>query len=171
MKLQETFRDKDLQITVKLEVIELILESLSYLGEDWHTDGLLSEHMVGTAVYFFDMENVSGSRLLFRQEIEINPGVYQFEEWDVPYLEELFGVKDEKPALQELGSVLVGQGLLIVFPNTLHHRMEPFELISKSRAEHHRFLTPWLVDPYYCICSTRNVPPQRHAGGHKKHNH
>ncbi|KAE8359589.1 hypothetical protein BDV27DRAFT_168430 [Aspergillus caelatus] len=136
VKLQETFRDKGLQIIV----------NPSYPGEDWHTDGLLNEHIVGTAVYFFDMENVTGSRLLFRQEIEMNPGVYQFEGWDVPYLEELFGIKDENPALQELGSVFC-----------------PFELISKSRAGHLRFLTLWLVDPYYRICSTRNLPPQRHG--------
>ncbi|KAE8133533.1 hypothetical protein BDV38DRAFT_296043 [Aspergillus pseudotamarii] len=162
VKLQETFRDKGLQVIVKLEGIELTPESTSYPGEDWHTDGLLNEHIVGTAVYFFDMENVTGSRLSFRQEIEMNPGVYQFEGWDVPYLEKLFGVKDETPAFQELGSVSIGQGRLIVFPNALHHRMEPFELISKCRAGHLRFLTLWLVDPYYRICSTRNVPPQRH---------
>ena len=162
VKLQETFRDKGLQIIVKLEGIELTPESPSYPGEDWHTDGLRNEHIVGVAVYFFDMENVTGSRLLFRQEIDMDSDVYQFEGWDVPYLEELFGVKDDKPALQELGSVSIGQGRLIVFPNALHHRMEPFELISKSRAGHLRFLTLWLVDPYYRICSTRNVPPQRH---------
>ncbi|PIG89703.1 hypothetical protein AARAC_003406 [Aspergillus arachidicola] len=150
VKLQETFRDKGLQIIVKMEGIELTPESPSYPGEDWHTDGLLNEHIVGTAV------------LSFRQEIEMNPGVYQFEGWDVPYLEKLFGVKDETPAFQELGSVSIGQGRLIVFPNALHHRMEPFELISKCRAGHLRFLTLWLVDPYYRICSTRNVPPQRH---------
>ncbi|OGM43098.1 hypothetical protein ABOM_008234 [Aspergillus bombycis] len=162
VKLQETFRDKGLQIIVKMGGIELTPESPSYPGEDWHTDGLRNEHIVGVAVYFFDMENVTGSRLLFRQEIDMDSDVYQFEGWDVPYLEELFGVKDDKPALQELGSVTIGQGRLIVFPNALHHRMEPFELISKSEPGHLRFLTLWLVDPYYRICSTRNVPPQRH---------
>ncbi|KAJ1705717.1 hypothetical protein G4B11_008503 [Aspergillus flavus] len=162
VKLQENFRDEGLQIIVKLEGIELTPESPSYPGEDWHTDGLRNEHIVGVAVYFFDMENVTGSRLSFRQEIDMDSDLYQFEGWDVPYLEELFGVENHKPALQELGSVSIGQGRLIVFPNALHHRMEPFELISKSRAGHLRFLTLWLVDPYYRICSTRNVPPQRH---------
>ncbi|KAE8376071.1 hypothetical protein BDV26DRAFT_282977 [Aspergillus bertholletiae] len=156
VKLQETFRDKGLQIIVQLAGVELTPESPSYPGEDWHTDGLRNEHIVGTAIYFFDMENRS---------ISLSSRDYNFDNinrWDEPYLEELFGIKDETPSVQKLGSVSAGQGRLIVFPNLLHRRMEPFELISKSRAGHLRFLTLWLVDPYYRICSTRNVPPQRH---------
>ncbi|KAE8144643.1 hypothetical protein BDV25DRAFT_171273 [Aspergillus avenaceus] len=162
VRLQETFRDKGLQIIVKLEGVELTPESPSFPGEDWHTDGLCNEHIVGAAVYFFDMKNITGSRILFRQEIDMDSDIYQFEGWDVPYLEQLFGVENGKPSVQELGSVSINQGRLVVFPNVLHHRMEPFELISKSRPGHLRFLTMWLVDPYYRICSTRNVPPQRH---------
>lgn len=55
------------------------------------------------------------------------------------------------------------QGRLLTFPNTLQHRVEPFELADKSRPGHRRFLALWLVDPHYRICSTRNVPPQQEA--------
>lgn len=55
------------------------------------------------------------------------------------------------------------QGRLLAFPNTLQHKVEPFELVDKTRPGHRRFLVLWLVDPHYRICSTRNVPPQQES--------
>jgi len=40
--------------------------------------------------------------------------------------------------------------------------VSPFELADKTQPGHRRFLVLWLVDPHYRVCSTRNVPPQRH---------
>lgn len=42
--------------------------------------------------------------------------------------------------------------------------MEPFALDDFSRGKGHKiFLTLYLVDPHYRVCSTRNVPPQQHS--------
>jgi hypothetical protein len=163
VKLQDEFRDKGLQIIVKLGGIELTPDNPSFLGEDWHADGLLNEHIVGIAMYCFDLENVTNARISFAQQISMRGEFFSFadNEWDIPYLEELFGVRDEGPAFQELGSVSIRQGRLITFPNCLRHRLESFELVDKARPGRCRFLTLLLVDPYYRICSTRNVPPQR----------
>ncbi|EAW07316.1 uncharacterized protein ACLA_020230 [Aspergillus clavatus NRRL 1] len=84
-----------------------------------------------------------------------------WDEWDIPYLQELFGVKDNGPPQQELGSVSLQQGRLLAFPHCLYHLLEPFELVDKAHSRHYRFLTLLRVDPYYRICSTRNMPPQR----------
>lgn len=54
-------------------------------------------------------------------------------------------------------------GRLLTFPNTLQHKVEPFELVDKTHSGHRRFLALWLVDPHYRICSTRNVPAQQPA--------
>lgn len=62
---------------------------------------------------------------------------------------------------QEIGSVELRTGRLITFPNTIESRIE-VELLPDSNAGHLRFITIWLVDPNYRICSTRNVPPQQH---------
>jgi hypothetical protein len=40
--------------------------------------------------------------------------------------------------------------------------MEPIQLIDPALSGHCKFISLHLVDPYYRICSTRNVPPQRH---------
>ena len=79
---------------------------------------------------------------------------------------EIFGVRNgslnsSQDAIQELGSVTTPLGRLLAFPNTLQHKVEPFELVDKARSGHRRFLAIWLVDPHYRICSTRNVPPQQ----------
>jgi hypothetical protein len=163
VKLQDEFREKGLQIIVKLGGIELTPDNPSFLGEDWHADGLLNEHIAGIAMYCFDLENVINARISFAQPISMSDEVFSFadNEWDVPYLEELFGVRDEGPAFQELGAVSIRQGGLITFPNCLRHRLESFELVDKARPGRCHFLTLLLVDPSYRICSTRNVPPQR----------
>lgn len=82
-------------------------------------------------------------------------------------LAEIFGIasryiRDERP-FQNIGSVTTPQGRLLAFPNTLQHKVEPFELVDKTRPGHRRFLVLWLVDPHYRICSTRNVPPQQES--------
>ncbi|EPE02455.1 hypothetical protein F503_06748 [Ophiostoma piceae UAMH 11346] len=53
-----------------------------------------------------------------------------------------------------------GQGRLVTFPNVVQHRIEPFQLRDNTRPGRLRWLTLYLVDPNYRICSTRNVPPQ-----------
>jgi hypothetical protein len=163
VKLQDEFGEKGLQIIVKLGGIELTPDNPSFLGEEWHADGLLNEHIAGVAMYCFDLENLTDARISFFQSISMTGIEFAFDWdlWDIPHLEELFGVQDGGPAFQELGSVSIRQGSLITFPNCLRHRLESFELIDKTRSGHCRFLTLWLVDPYYRICSTRNVPPQR----------
>jgi hypothetical protein len=163
VKLQDEFHEKGLQIIVQLGGIELTPDKPSFLGEGWHADGLLNEHIAGVAMYCFDLENVTNTRISFAQQISMPGAKFSFDwgEWDVPYLEELFGVQNGGPAFQELGSVSIRQGGLITFPNCLRHRLESFELVDKARPGRCRFLTLWLVDPYYRICSTRNVPPQR----------
>ncbi|KAH1286340.1 hypothetical protein KXW65_009012 [Aspergillus fumigatus] len=163
VKLQDEFREKGLQIIVKLGGIELAPDNPSFLGEDWHVDGLANEHIAGVALYCFDLGNVANPRISFAHEISMDADDFSFSyfNWDIPYLERLFGVQNEKPSFQELGSVSIRQGGLIAFPNCIYHRLESFELVDKARPGRCRFLTLWLVDPYYRIRSTRNVPPQR----------
>ncbi|CAK7266918.1 hypothetical protein SEPCBS57363_002329 [Sporothrix epigloea] len=63
---------------------------------------------------------------------------------------------------QHIGSVAAPQGRLVAFPNVLEHRIDPFRLVDKTRPGRYRWLTLYLVDPHYRVCSTRNVPPQQH---------
>lgn len=71
---------------------------------------------------------------------------------------DFFGVR----AFQDIGAVATPQGRLVTFPNVMEHRDESFELAEPNIPGHYRSIKLYLVDPYYRVCSTRNVPPQQH---------
>jgi hypothetical protein len=123
---------------------------------------MLNEHIAATAIYYYDVENTTPSRIRFRTEAELDNMLFEYEQHHEP-LAETFGVDSlrDELAVQELGSISTPQGRLLVFPNTLQHCVEPFRLKDTTKNGHRRFLVLWLVDPHYRVVSTRNVPPQR----------
>ncbi|MBE3046719.1 DUF4246 family protein, partial [Candidatus Bathyarchaeota archaeon] len=64
--LREVFKNDRLQVIVKMTSIELTPEKPRFPGGYWHVDGLMNEHIVATAVYYPDSENITASRLAFR---------------------------------------------------------------------------------------------------------
>jgi hypothetical protein len=67
--LQDEFREKGLQVVVKLHSVELDPAMPSFPGEDWHTEGNANEHIVANAIYAFDFENISEPQISFRQRL------------------------------------------------------------------------------------------------------
>ncbi|KAF4219015.1 hypothetical protein CNMCM6457_003314 [Aspergillus fumigatiaffinis] len=67
--LQDEFREKGLQVVVKVHSIELEPDMPSFSGEDWHTEGNANEHIVANAIYAFDSDNVSEPQISFRQRL------------------------------------------------------------------------------------------------------
>jgi hypothetical protein len=169
--LQESFRQTGLQVIVKIDRIELNSSESRFPGSDWHVEGLHNEHIVANSMYILDEENTSEPRINFRQETrldldEFDHNKYDLEAFlkvfDVHYKEQILEGSHAPPSLQRLGSVGLPVGRLLAWPNVLHHRITPFELVDKTKSGHRSFLTLSLVDPSYRICSTRNVPPQDH---------
>lgn len=162
-KLEEDFRKDGLQVIVKLSSIELTPEKPRYEGGNWHLEGMMNEHIVATAIYYYDVENVTPSHVRFRHEAYLDEMDLRYEQDDHEPLSTIFGTNSmrNEPAVQEIGSIATPDGRLLVFPNTLQHRVDPFQLLDETRAGHRRFLVLWLVDPHYRILSTANVPPQR----------
>lgn len=172
--LQDSFRKKGLQVVVKISSIELTPEDSAYGGTDWHLDGMLNDHIVASALHVFDVKNVTEARLSFRQQTRMEQEEFHYSRYEMERLMEVFAIPgdaedmdglvvfDSPPSLQDLGSVIAPQGRLLVWPNVLHHRMEPIQLLDPTVSGHCKFISLHLVDPHYRICSTRNVPPQRH---------
>lgn len=69
--LQKDFHDSGLQVIFKLANIHLTPEEPDYDGGSWHIEGALNEHICATALYYYDEENITESRLGFRQSLEI----------------------------------------------------------------------------------------------------
>lgn len=161
----------DIQVIIKVSSIDLSPDNPSYAGDTaYQVSGLLNEHIVASAVCYYDVDNIESPCLSFQQEAHIEDGEFNIKEawaiereWDIPPYNY---VRNESPpdALQELGSIPIPcSGRFIAWSNTLRYKLGSFGLKNPSRAGHLRYITLWLVDPHYRICSTRNVPPQQHT--------
>ena len=76
-------------------------------------------------------------------------------------VEELYGVQQDGPKVQEIGRILTREGRLLAFPNVFQHRVAPFKLEDPSRSGHRKILALFLIDPHCRVISTANVPPQQ----------
>ncbi|KAL5365569.1 hypothetical protein BJX96DRAFT_181784 [Aspergillus floccosus] len=183
--LQDEFREKGLQVVVRIHSIELDPETPSFPGADWHIEGNANERIVANTIYAFDLENMSEPQISFRQRCTHDTATWVYDRigaldsdddedlsdeihmknnlWDIKYIGRLFGMEDMQgsPGWQQLGEVKMPPGRLISFPNAFQRRMGPVQLQDNSKPGHCRFLTLSLVDPTYRLCSTRNVLPQQ----------
>ncbi|WOO83200.1 uncharacterized protein LOC62_05G006723 [Vanrija pseudolonga] len=160
-----------LQVIVKLANIHLTPENPSYPGGTWHSEGQMNERIAATALYYYDCENVTTSRLAFRavcdrEEMCAN---YQYDQGEFEGFKQHYDVNPddfvEKDQLNgkliELGDVVTREGRLLVFPNVYQHRVGSFELADKTKPGHRKIVALFLVDPATPVVSTANVPPQQ----------
>ncbi|KAF2446778.1 hypothetical protein P171DRAFT_429725 [Karstenula rhodostoma CBS 690.94] len=163
--IEDEFRAHGLQVIVKLSSIELTPEKPDYAGGSWHLECMLNEGIVATSIFYYDVDNVTDSRIRFSQEACLDETALVYEQSDHDPLSITFGTEAmyEEPAVQELGSLAARQGRIVAFPNTMRHKVEPFSLADKTRPGHRRFLVLWLVDPHFRIMSTADVAPQQVA--------
>ncbi|WP_084477695.1 DUF4246 domain-containing protein [Nocardia jejuensis] len=150
-------RGRPLQVIVKLATIHLTPAKPEYAGGAWHVEGMMNERIVSTGIYYWDSENIGESRLSFRAAID-DP---EYEQSDHAGVRDIYGLDDEDPLNQELGSVQTRAGRCVAFPNILQHRVAPFGLIDRDRPGHRKILAFFLVDPSVRIISTSDIPPQQ----------
>lgn len=163
INLRKAFAQTGLQVIVKLASIELSPDKPTYEGGNWHLEGMCNERIVATSIYYYDVFNISESRIRFRQKAELDCAELDYPQDDHAPLCQLFGTADltDEPAIQEIGSIATPQGRLLSFPNTFQHKVEPFHLVDPTQPGHRRFIVLWLVDPNCRVLSTANVPPQQ----------
>ncbi|KAF7181503.1 hypothetical protein CNMCM7691_000721 [Aspergillus felis] len=167
VNLREHFAQNPLQVIVKLANIELTPEKPEYNGGSWHVEGQLNEHICASAIYYYDSENITDSRLAFRQRADTEAVSYvSYEQSRHEFLQEIFGLDPEAAwnegnVTQVLGSVDTRQGRLLTFPNSLQHQVSPFALADRTKPGHRKILAFFLVDPHLSIISSANVPPQQ----------
>lgn len=95
-------------------------------------------------------------------------------QWEHYFLQKVYGFGDdvngygEGDITQNLGGVICKEGRLLVFPNTVQHRVSPFSLADPSKPGHRKILALFLVDPHRRVISSANVPPQREDWGAEK---
>ncbi|KAK2732294.1 hypothetical protein CKAH01_02240 [Colletotrichum kahawae] len=165
VKLQKGFFNnaERIQVIVKLANIHLTPEKPTYDGGSWHIEGLMNEHICATALYYYDNENITESRLAFRTKSNRDDLMWelQYEQSDLYSIGRAFRIDPSGNTIQDLGSVLTREDRLIAFPNVYQHCVAPFELVDKTKAGHRKILAMFLVDPDVPVISTANVPPQQ----------
>lgn len=156
-------KEKKLQVIVKLANIHLTPEKPKYEGGSWHIEGQLNEHIVSTALYYYDSSNITESRLHFRTKVDADSLADDlgYVTSDQRGVETIWGFESLSPNEQVIGSVLTREDRLLVFPNGFQHRVGEFGLHDSTRPGHRKILALFLVDPTIPIISTANVPPQR----------
>ncbi|MGW4631603.1 DUF4246 domain-containing protein [Nocardia sp. NPDC004415] len=150
-------RGRRLQVIVKLATIHLTPDKPEYPGGSWHVEGMMNERIVSTGIYYWDSANITGSELGFRAAID-DP---HYEQNDATGMREVYGLDDEDPLNQFLGSVPTTAGRCLAFPNILQHRVAPFQLADPTRPGHRKILAFFLIDPTTPITSTTDIPPQQ----------
>lgn len=154
---------KEIQVIVKLANIHLTPEKPEYDGGSWHVEGQLNEHIVATALYYYDNENITDSYLSFRTKVDAEDFSQSigYEQNDFAGIAKIFGVFNDESNVQEIGAVLTREGRLVVFPNGFQHRVGNFKLADPAKSGHRKILALFLVAPTIPIISTANVPPQQ----------
>lgn len=144
------------QVIVKLANIELTPKQPKYKGGVWHVEGTESEAIVATGIYYYSMENITESRLKFRQAVDDPP----YEQDDKEGVYQVFGMENNGPLNQKVGNLIAREKRCVVFPNVYQHKVAPFELVDKTKNGHRKILVFFLIDPMKRVISTRNVAPQ-----------
>ncbi|KAI4090978.1 MAG: hypothetical protein LQ339_008225, partial [Xanthoria mediterranea] len=116
--LQKEFWDIGIQAIIQISSIDLDHERPEYPGEDWHVQGQLNERICATVMYCYSSENIAAVSISFRNRCG-NEDLMSLNTLTrtTKQTEDVYGVEDLKPAIQELGSVTIREGLAISFPN------------------------------------------------------
>ncbi|KAK4239579.1 hypothetical protein C8A03DRAFT_14026 [Achaetomium macrosporum] len=168
--LRERFKDSGLQVIVKMASIELTPEKPDFPVGGWHIEGQMNEHIVATALYYLDSENITPTHLSFRmitdgrseelEDLQMSIGQDMYHAYERIWGTGL-GWASNNEAIQHYGSVETREGRLLAFPNVFQHHVSSFSLQDRTKPGHRRFIALWLVDPHCRIISTANVPPQQ----------
>ncbi|KAJ1944901.1 hypothetical protein FBU59_002468 [Linderina macrospora] len=157
-----SFRGRRLQVIVKMSNILLTPDKPEYEGGSWHVEAMANEHIIATGIYYYDVDNITESKLNFRQSVE---EYIPYEQDDERGIRLAYGIEvdDDRDAMvsQELGGVEARNGRCICFPNVYQHQVSGFKLKDPSRPGHRKILAFFLIDPSMRIPSTAIVPPQQ----------
>ncbi|KAF5354276.1 hypothetical protein D9756_007047 [Leucocoprinus leucothites] len=104
--LKMDFSSTGLQVIVKLANIHLTPEKSEYAGGTWHIEGQLNEHICATAIYYYDVENISSTYLHFRSAVNSDHIQYEvsYDQNDNDWLRDIYGLTNWESCVQDLGA-------------------------------------------------------------------
>jgi Protein of unknown function (DUF4246) len=146
---------------VKLAEIVLTPEKPHYPGGSWHVEGTVNEQIVATVIAYVESSNITDSKLAFRHAVSSHPDIDELKHTHYHGVESVFGFREGQALNQSAGAVHCSQGRVLCFPNSMQHRVLPFQLADASKPGIRKIAAFFIVDPATRIPSTRTVPPQQ----------
>lgn len=154
-----------LQVIVSVTAHRLTPARPHFAGEEWHVEGFDNEMIVAVGLYCYALENVTTPRVALQtygrggraERVPDFAADFYHDAMQGLYGADVFA-KDR--ANMPFGSLAVQEGRMLVVPNVVMRRLEPFELKDTSKPGHMKTVTIALVDPKHPILSTAFVPPQ-----------
>ncbi|XJO73829.1 hypothetical protein BDV3_004745 [Batrachochytrium dendrobatidis] len=151
-----SLRGRNLQVIVKLTNIQLTPSKPKYNEGNWHIEGPINESIAAIGLYYYDVENITTPKLDFRVAVD---SFYQIA--SEMYWKDVYGIDEESPRNQYIGSLEVSNGRCVVYPNRYQHKEQSFELADPTQPGHCKILTFFVVNPACRIVSTAHVAPQQ----------
>ncbi|KAL2622356.1 hypothetical protein R1flu_002561 [Riccia fluitans] len=156
--------NRKLQVIVKAANYVIQPKGQVYEGS-WHVEGMSHERIVASGIYYYSTSScLKDGGLEFRRERDEYEDYPQTDQYDWSMQEEM---GDDFPNLDgltmniPLGTVPTVEDRLIIFPNSLQHKVSGIENTSEDQVGTRKILVFFLVDPNSEIVSTRHVPPQQ----------
>jgi hypothetical protein len=152
----------NLQVIVKIGSTRLTPEKPFAPSSSWHLEGVREENIIGTGIYYYDMENIMDSYLSFRtvvnrSNINYPQGQDNFVHKHYGLLSIQGGSYNETESVVALGNIKTKKNMALVFPNFLQHRVEEFKLVDKTEEGHRSILVFFLIDPRIKITSSADI--------------
>ncbi|KAJ2346536.1 hypothetical protein GGF43_004964, partial [Coemansia sp. RSA 2618] len=120
-----SLRGRRLQAIFKMSNIHLTPDQPEYEGGSWHVEAMANERIVATGIYYYDVENITESKLSFRESVDED---VEYEQGDHDGVNRAYGIyedgfDDTVPLIQNIGGVEAKNGRCIVFPNIYQHQV------------------------------------------------
>jgi hypothetical protein len=126
----------EMKVIVKLANIQLTPENPKYPEEHGILRELIGKismprYSIVTTLRTFLTQGCLSEHLLMNQSTSKTDDIG---------LRIVFGLEDEDLLFKDLGSVLAKENNILVFPNVMQRRVEPFELLDPTKPGHHKIL-------------------------------
>jgi len=122
----------------------------------WHVEGMSHEHIIASGIYYYSASPfIMDKGLSFRKVRDEDYSEYSRDEPPED------GVTDGMEMNIEIGTVDTRPGRLIVFPNTLQHKVQDLVNRSKTQTAYRKIICFFLVDKTASVVTTSQVAPQQ----------
>lgn len=129
---------------------------------NWHLEGIASENIIATGIYYYDFDNIIEGELRFRAALSYDD--LDYPQHNHQYVQTHFGLKqgsesDHVGSTVDLGSITPTEGTLLMFPNCLPHSLRETRLMDPTRPGHRRILVFFFIDSENPVISTGDIGP------------